>query len=287
MEVSVVGAGSAGTALAVLLDRAGHRIVAASGGPSSRERLGRFLPDVPFADPAAAASAGEIVVLGTPDDAIARVCGELADAGAVGDGHVVAHLSGAVGLDALWSAEARGARPLCLHPLQTFADVASAIERIPGASFAVTARDAATLAVGTQLARDVGGRPFALDEDGKALYHASAVLASNFVVVLASLAAEAFERLGIDDAVDRLLPLARAALDNVEALGPERALTGPAARGDAGTVLANLEALASAEPEAVDAYVALSHLAVELARRAGRLGDEAATRVEEALAAWR
>src|SRR5204863_9403733 len=129
----------------------------------------------------------------------------------------------------------------------TRADVDSAVARIPGASFAVTARDAATRDIGTRLVRDVGGRPFALDEDDKALYHAAAVFASNFVVVLASLAAGVFDRIGIDDALARLLPLSHAALENVHALGPGRALTGPAVRGDDGTIRANLAALDAAE----------------------------------------
>jgi predicted short-subunit dehydrogenase-like oxidoreductase (DUF2520 family) len=287
MDISVVGAGSAGTALAFLFDRAGHRVVAASGGPRSRERLHGLLPDVPFETPVAVAAAGDVVVLATPDDAIRRACEAIAAAGALRDGQVVAHLSGAVGLDALAAAEDRGARPLCLHPLQTFADVDSAIARIPGASFAVTARDAATRDIGTRLVRDVGGRPFALGEDDKALYHAAAVFASNFVVVLASLAAGVFDRIGIDDALARLLPLSHAALENVHALGPGRALTGPAVRGDDGTIRANLAALDAAEPAAIEAYVAMSRLAVALARGAGRLGEDDAARVEGALATWR
>ena len=72
MNVSVVGAGRVGTAMAVLLGRAGHRIVAVAGRGPTRDRASRFLSDVPFLDPADAARAGELVLIGVPDDDISR-----------------------------------------------------------------------------------------------------------------------------------------------------------------------------------------------------------------------
>jgi predicted short-subunit dehydrogenase-like oxidoreductase (DUF2520 family) len=81
-------------------------------------------------------------------------------------------------------------------------------------------------------------------------------------------------------------PLQRSTLDNLARLGPGAALTGPAVRGDAGTIERNLEALANAAPDAVPAYVALARIALDLAVRAGRLDAEARARVDEVLARW-
>ncbi|HXF72672.1 MAG TPA: NAD(P)-binding domain-containing protein, partial [Actinomycetota bacterium] len=130
MDVAIVGAGRVGTALGVLLARAGHRIVAVSGRWATRERAAAFLPDVPVLEPAEAAEGADLVLIATPDDAIASTCAALA--GSVGDGRWVAHVSGATGLDALAPARRAGAGVLAIHPLQTFPDVDAALDRIPG-----------------------------------------------------------------------------------------------------------------------------------------------------------
>ena len=83
------------------------------------------------------------------------------------------------------------------------------------------------------------------------------------------------------------MPLARGAVDAADALGPHDALTGPAVRGDAGTIRANLEALRAHAPEAVRTYVAMAAAALDIAERSGRLSGPARRAVEEVLAGWR
>lgn len=288
MDLAVVGAGRVGTALAVLLERAGHRILAVSGRAATRERAGRFLPRARFEEtPEAAARAGQVVVIGTPDDAIAKVCRVLAETGAVGPGRAVVHLSGATSLEALGSAAEAGARTLAIHPLQTFPDVGSALDRIPGCTVAVTAHDEEGHALGERLAADVGGRPVRLADADKPRYHAAAVFASNYLVAVTAVAEELFRDAGLAEALDAFMPLSRATLENVGRLGPAAALTGPAVRGDAGTVGRNLEALAASRPEAVPAYLALADVALDLAERSGRLDAEGRAAVDEVLARWR
>lgn len=287
MDVALVGAGRVGTALGVLLARAGHRIVAASGGEESRDRVRRFLGGTAFVDAAEAAASGEVVVLGVPDDAIAAVCGDLALLGSFRAGQSVLHLSGAVPLEALAAAGRAGARVLALHPLQTFPDVESALERLPGSAVAVTAADEGGWALGERLARDVGGRPFRLADGRKPLYHAGAVLGSGFLAAAEALAARVLGAAGVEDPLEALAPLSRAALENALRLGPAVALTGPVARGDAGTLRRNLEALSAHAPEAVAAYVALADAALDLAEEAGRLDAAGRARAEEVLARWR
>jgi predicted short-subunit dehydrogenase-like oxidoreductase (DUF2520 family) len=109
MDLAIVGAGRVGTSLAVLWQRAGHRIVAVAGGPATPERVGRFLPGVPVLEAVEAATGAEIVVIATPDAVIATVCSEMAEAGALGSASAVVHASGATGLDALAAAASAGA----------------------------------------------------------------------------------------------------------------------------------------------------------------------------------
>jgi len=287
MDVAVVGAGRVGTAMAVLLQRAGHRILAVSGSERTRERAARYLPGVPVRSNEDAARGARVVLLGTPDSAIEPACEGLVRSGALGEGAVVAHLSGATGLDALAAARAAGASVLSVHPLQTCPDVDAGIERIPGSAFAVTALGEPDYLVGERLAADVGGRPFRLDDARKPLYHAAAVFASNYLVAITALA-ERMERVaGVPEPLEALAPLQRATLDNVHAMGVAEALTGPAVRGDAPTVERNLRALAEHAPEAIAAYVALADVALGLAADAGRIDPTAGAKVEEVLARWR
>ncbi|HXF73347.1 MAG TPA: DUF2520 domain-containing protein, partial [Actinomycetota bacterium] len=165
-------------------------------------------------------------------------------------------------------------------------DVEAALERIPGCTVAVTAQDETGFALGELLARDLGARAIRLADREKPLYHAAAVFASNYLVATQALAEELFRRAGLAEPLEAFLPLSRATLDNVAAMGPGRALTGPAVRGDAGTVARNLEALGERAPEAIPAYVALARAALDLAVRAGRLDDAGRARVEEVLARW-
>src|ERR1700675_1034959 len=286
MRVAVIGAGKVGTAVAVLLQRSGHRIAAVSGRGPTRDRAASYLPGVPVLDPAAAAAEGELVILGVPDDALADIAASIAEAGGFKEGQWVAHLSGAIGLSVLDPARKAGALRLAIHPLQNLPHVAGAIERIPGSAIAVTPDDEQGYFLGERIADDLLGEPFRLAEELRSLYHAAAVFASNYLVATSGVAADLFATVGLQDPVRSMLVLQRATLDNLERLGPELALTGPAVRGDAGTIELNLVALAEASPDVVPAYVAMARVSLDLATRAGRLSAEGRAAVEEVLDRW-
>jgi predicted short-subunit dehydrogenase-like oxidoreductase (DUF2520 family) len=287
--VAVIGAGRVGTAFGVLLERAGHRVVAAVGTERSRERVKKYLPFADFflpADAPTAARPAALVILGVPDDVIRNAASALAEGRAFHRGQVVMHLSGSVGLDAVDAAELLGADVLALHPLQTFPDVEEGIARLPGSHVAVTARNAELLEVGEDLAREVGGIPFRLDDDVKPLYHAAAVFCSNYLVTVEGVAEHLFRAAGVADPLPLFAPLARAALEATLSRGAAEAITGPAARGDAGTILRNLNALVRDAPDVVPAYVALARLASALGASNGTLPEEARRRVDEVLDRW-
>jgi predicted short-subunit dehydrogenase-like oxidoreductase (DUF2520 family) len=285
MDVAVVGAGRVGTALAVLLARAGHRLVAVSGRDATRARTEKFLPGVTVIPAVEAVRDAELVLVGVPDDAIAETAETIA--GAVREGSHVAHLSGSAPLSDLDPVVLAGSQALALHPMQTFPDVETGIARLPQSFFAVTAAEDHGYELAERLVGDVGGRSFRLPDDRKALYHAAAVFCSNYLAVTQRVAELLFNLAGLEEPVPMFEPLARSTLDNVFELGPAAALTGPAARGDAGTIRRNLEALSSEAPHSVPAYVELARAAVHLAAAEGTLTEEAMDRVEAVLAEWK
>jgi predicted short-subunit dehydrogenase-like oxidoreductase (DUF2520 family) len=191
----------------------------------------------------------ELVLLCVPDRAIADV------ATATPLGPWVAHVSGATPLDALDP----HVRRFGLHPLQTFSKERGP-EQLDGAWGAVTAESAEARAVGRWLAETLGLRPFDLDDDRRAAYHAGAAMASNYLVTLRAAAGSLLEAAGAPP--EALDPLIRGVMDT----GFE--LTGPIARGDWETVERHLAVIRAERPELEELYVVL---AAETARIAGRV----------------
>jgi predicted short-subunit dehydrogenase-like oxidoreductase (DUF2520 family) len=282
MNIAIVGAGTVGTALGVRWRDAGHTVVGVAGRDATAQRAARWLPGVPLRPVGDVVRRVDVVAIAVPDRAIAEVAGELATA--IDRGTAVLHVSGALGLGVLERVAAAGGVPLAVHPLQTFADVAGAIDALPGAAIAVTARDPEGWSIGERLATDLGGRPFRLADEDRALYHAAAVFASNDLVATSGAALALFEAARVPDALGAMAPLQEATVRNVHRLGPRDALTGPAVRGDADTIARHLEAVAAAAPHLVAPYVALCRLALAVA--GDRLPEADRERVGEVLARW-
>jgi predicted short-subunit dehydrogenase-like oxidoreductase (DUF2520 family) len=181
----------------------------------------------------------DVRLICVPDRAITEV------AGALRVGAWVAHVSGATPLTAL----APHVRRFGLHPLQTFTR-ARGPEQIDGAYAAVTGESAEAGAVARGLAELLGLAPFDLDEAHRAIYHAGAAIASNFLVTLHRAAVRTFDAAGAPPAA--LTPLMRRTIEN----GFD--LTGPIARGDRATVEAHLAAIRACLPDLEPMYRALA-----------------------------
>jgi len=119
-----------------------------------------------------------------------------------------------------------------------------------------------------RLVQAIGGVVLPLDGSQMASYHAAAALASNYIVAALDAAAQVLAGAGVSpqQAAAALVPLARGALDNVDARGTTDGLTGPVRRGDAATVQRHLDAL-RARPELAEIYRALARHAIEIAAR--------------------
>ncbi len=279
-SIAILGPGKVGTAIGVLAVRAGLSVVAVGG----RDKAAAARAATAIGGEACAATLGEaagaggLVLLCVSDDAIEAVCNELALAGAFKQGAIVAHCSGALGSDILRAAgESCGCAVASFHPLQTFPTVGAAIERFAGV-YCFCEGDSRATAVLADLAEAIGAKAIMLPSEGKALYHAAAVTACNYVATLMDAAVEMCERAGIAraDAHAALGILLTATADNAAAMDPADALTGPIARGDAGTVQRNLAALAGCPADLQALYRAAGERTVTLALRKGTIDDNTA-----------
>ena len=222
-----------------------------------------------------------VIILAVPDDAIRPLAGVLADAGTIGSQQVVLHLSGVHGQEALGPLVGSRAALGSLHPLQTISDPESAAERLKGAWAAVEGMPRAVEAA-ERLAQDVGLRPFRIASQAKPMYHAGAVFASNYFVVVEAVAQRLLRHAGLTDAEawQALRPLVEGTLENLARLGPSGALTGPVARGDEATVRRHVEALTQDDAAL---YRVLGRAALELAQKRG-MDEGLAARIAGALA---
>ena len=214
-----------------MIERA-HVIGAGRVGSAIAARLRERGLDLTADDP-------ELVLLCVPDRAIAEV------AAATATGPWLAHVSGATALAALDPHERR----FGLHPLQTFTRGRGA-EQLDGAFAAITAETEDARRVGEWLARVLGLEPFVLADEKRAVYHAGAAIASNYLVTLRRAAGSLLDAAGAPP--EALDPLMRRTIEN----GFE--LTGPIARGDWETVDAHVAAIRAERPELEPLYLTLA-----------------------------
>ncbi|MGZ9932522.1 Rossmann-like and DUF2520 domain-containing protein [Streptomyces sp. NC-S4] len=275
LAVGVVGAGRVGPALACALQQAGHRPVAVSGvSDSSVRRAARMLPDVPLVPPAQVLELADLVLLTVPDDALPSLVEGLAETGAVRPGQLLVHTSGRYGTSVLDPARRAGALPLALHPAMTFTGTEVDVQRLAGCSFGVTAPEELRLAA-EALVIEMGGEPEWIAEESRPLYHAALALGANHLVTLVAQSMELLAKAGVEHPDRMLGPLLGAALDNALRSG-DAALTGPVARGDAGTVAAHVSELRTHAPAAVAGYLAMARTTADRALAHGLLKPELA-----------
>ena len=186
-----------------------------------------------------------MVFLAVPDDALLTFAARLAAAGGrIPKTVAFVHLSGAQELNALDPLRAR--HPVgSFHPLQSFPEPRPP-DSLHSVVVGVDASTPALLRRLASLARALGARPKQVSDSQRALYHAAAVFASNYVDVLLATAVKLLQLAGWSEkeAIAGLLPLTEGVIAAVGKRGPVGALTGPVRRGDVNTVERHLVALA-------------------------------------------
>ncbi len=287
LGVGVIGAGRVGAVLASALRAAGHAVVGASAvSRDSLDRVDALLPGVPVLEIPQVVERAELVLITVPDDALADLVAGLAATRAWQPGQLVVHTSGRFGWRVLEPAVTGGAIPLALHPAMTFTGTSLDLVRLADCSFGVTA-PGPVLPIAQALVVEMGAEPVVIAEEMRGLYHSALAHGSNHLVTLVAQALDLLREAGVESPARLLGPLLSAALDNALRSG-DGALTGPVARGDAGTVASHVRAIGLADQVAggasvLETYRAMARATADRALASGRLRPDAAEALLEAL----
>jgi len=278
--VGIIGPGRAGIGLGLALARAGYT-VRLHGRHKKSVPAPLTLTVGPEDRPPAWIGEAGVLMLAVRDDALRGLALMLHHSQTIKGSHVVLHLSGVQGQEALGPLVTTQAALGSLHPLQTISDPDGAPDRLKGAWAAVEGMPRA-VEMAERLARDMGLKPFRLTSKQKAVYHAGAVFASNYFVVVEAVAQRLLRHAGLTDAEawQALRPLVEGTLANLEKQQPAEALTGPVMRGDVETIVRHLESLTIDDQ---NLYRLLGRAALELARKRG-MEEGLAEKIATALA---
>ena len=267
--LAIVGAGRVGRALGRDLHEAGWNIsvVVSRTAADARKAVRVIGAGQPFGELTRLILGASVVLITVPDDKISDIAKRLARLG--GDewrGKVVLHTSGALDSNVLAPLAQMGAATGSLHPMQSFSSrTAPPLEGI----WMVMEGKPAALQMARRIARSVGGEPVRLRGSDKLAYHAANVFVAGHVLVLLEAAVNILTQTGFSrrQALGALLRLSRQIVQNYERFGPAAAWTGPAARGDFGTIAAHARALRNFPREYQEAYATIHRLSARVLAR--------------------
>jgi predicted short-subunit dehydrogenase-like oxidoreductase (DUF2520 family) len=265
-SLAIVGTGRVGSALGRRLRETGWQItVVAARSENSAKRGAHFIGGGrPAAGIPGTLAVASTILLTVPDDAIAPAATELArNAGETLCGKVVLHTSGALDAAVLEPVRSRGAAVGSMHPLQSFNGVS--VPPLEGKVFAIEG-DELAVRVARRIARSLGGIPVGIAAAKKPLYHAAGAFAAGLSLAMEEAGVRILMSAGLKrrEAQKALLSLTRQVLEHYEKLGPQKAWTGPLARGDFGVVASHEKALSELRPEFLEAYRAVSRLSARV-----------------------
>lgn len=267
--VNLIGGGRVGQTLGRLLARDGQACVqdVLTRSQASAEQALAFIGAGRAVGHIADLRPADLWLLAVPDAQIAPVAVALAACGGL-PAATVFHASGALSADLLSPLQNQGWRVASAHCLLSFASPALALQQFAGTPCALEG-DAQALAELRPLFTRLGAQCFDVRSQDKMLYHAGAIFATNFLPVLQDLAEQLWQQSGMPAPMRQHLraSLLKNSVANITSLGPQAALTGPAARGDLALVTVQGQAVLQWNEDAGQAYRALSALARQLARR--------------------
>jgi predicted short-subunit dehydrogenase-like oxidoreductase (DUF2520 family) len=262
-SVTIIGLGKVGTALLNVLSSNSYRITSVVQKGSVSESVKTSYPDTIFIDkiPDSPDDYGDLILITVPDAVIEDVVKEMDSALDSLNSKAVAHCSGTYSSDLLKPLSSKGAKTGTFHPNRS---ITESTENFQNTWFDVEG-DKDIIQIFKQIADSLGAKIIEIEAHQKPYLHASAVIASNYLVVLASLMTRVSGKAGLNEDVSlkTLIPLMRNTLDNIEQKGVSDALTGPIARGDVNTVRDHLDLL-SREPDLKALYKSLGREALKV-----------------------
>jgi predicted short-subunit dehydrogenase-like oxidoreductase (DUF2520 family) len=263
--VAIIGTGPVSRSLGWALFQAGYPISSVVGqNPVQVKSLARALhaktsdlsvQEIPVNT--------RVFILAVSDDQITSVAQELAQLEFLNKYSIAFHCSGALTADIMFPLQARNVRLMSFHPMMTFPR--GCRKRSFHGIYIGIEGDRHAIPFGFRMAQDIGATPIEIPTEWKTTYHLSAVWASNFLVGLMAQAVSLLEKAGYGRTTSWkiLQPLVKGTLDNIHRLGIEGALTGPAQRGDIGTIQDHLQELKTKHPELLETYRMLTETLIQ------------------------
>jgi len=290
-SVFIMGAGVVGTALAARLVRAGIPVIGLHGRQVELTDAARAISGVVAStgDIPDIMSESDIIIISVRDQRIGEVASRLVSEKRLRPAQVVLHTSGANAAATVLATVRPHVRAVgTLHPLGSFADARVAVEQMREVAFGIEGDEPAK-AYAKRLVRAMGARGVFLEGQNLPLYHAGAVLASNYVVALADVAQRLFVTAGVPaaEALPMLIPLLSSVVQNLAVVGLPAALTGPVERGDVSSVEQHLRVLEARAPELLELYRVMGRDVLRLAREKSNLEPDVVKRLESLFGATR
>lgn len=217
----------------------------------------------------------DIIFITTPDDKIKEIGDSFSKIDLDFNDKIFLHCSGSLPSTILENIKSKGGSIGSFHPLQSFACLSIDTNPFDGIIFGIEGCDC-ILDKAKKLAEILGGVPYCLKTEGKTLYHAAAVIASNYLVSLTDIALIFLESAGIEkkNGLNIIAPLMKGTLTNIISKGTKNALTGPVSRGDSETVSAHRESLLENIPQMDEFYKIMCRHTIKVAKEAGSISSE-------------
>lgn len=284
-EFCIIGCGRLGITLAVFLAKQGYipRAFSSRRLESARKIIEFTGKGQAYECPVDAARTCNLVFITTPDTQIESVCDQIAMSGGFNEDSVVYHFSGALSSGILRSAKKSRASTGSIHPLQAFTPYEQGQESpFRGINISIEG-DEAAIEFGKEIVNALRANSFTIPTRAKTMYHASAVVASNYLVTLEHFALELLKEadLSEENAYEILEPLIKGTLSNIKARGSVQALTGPVARGDDEIVSRHLADIDTNLPRFSNLYRMLGMHTLDIAADRGDISLDAQQRLAD------
>jgi len=270
IHFATIGCGRLGTNLSIRLKEAGHIPVGLSARHLESMKPFNDIIKAPKIDtvPWKITSGANVVFITTPDDCISEVCNQLVEKKCFHANTILYHCSGSLSSEALSAARTSGLNIGSLHPLQSFPVRIIKPNPFEGIFVSIEGSPLA-IEVGKQIVMDLKAKVVEISTEGKKLYHAAAVAASNYLVTLLNMAKQFNIASGMSEEVSLavLKPLIQGTLNNIEKQGITDALTGPISRGDIQTIKNHIEQINTKKPEFSKLYKILGQHTTLIAKK--------------------
>lgn len=267
IRIGFIGAGTVGTAFGCYLQNKGLTITGYASRSQSSATKASDLTNSKVYSVRDLITASEVIFITTNDDQIEKTATDIDKLFSEFSGKSFIHMSGAISSKSLECLREKGADVYSMHPMQSFAELEKSIGDLEDTAFGI--EGAGNLELVISLLKKTGNSYLKLTPGQKSEYHITSCVVSNFLTALLHFGFETMKSIGIEEktAIPSLAPMIRGTVENIIKLGPQRALTGPIARGDVETITNHLQSLEKSNQPAAVTYRQLGKMTLELAKK--------------------